>query len=342
MEIKSYPVAKISAGSIVVYNKAIETKQRSEAQLANEANLRSNEFNGYMSPKTKCKVRKMLDTWITSIELRRKKLNQGNYYRNSKITFLTLTLSSQQVHDDNYIKRNLLNRFIIEIQREWKVNHYFWRAEPQENGNIHFHIMIDRYVHWRTLRDKWNSIQKDFGYIEPFIAKFLHNDPNSTDIKGLEKIRNVSAYVIKYCCKVEGGRKIDGRIWGCSDSLRKLTCLEVELDNEVRRYIDEVEKDSKTKVVVKDEFTLIFCNNEKKLREISPHLNNIFLKHYEEMFQNLYTSEGRKKIQIEIEKEKQSATYSGETNRTYNSNVSGRLVNCQLEIFLPRNLSAFN
>lgn len=336
MEIKSYPVAKISAGSIVVYNKSIETRTRSEAQLSNEVNLRATEFNGFMSPKTKCKVRKMLDTWITSIELRRKKLNQGNYYRNSKITFVTLTLSSQQIHDDNYIKRNLLNRFIIEIQREWKVNHYFWRAEPQGNGNIHFHIMIDRYVHWRSVRDKWNSIQKDFGYLDPFIAKFLHNDANSTDIKGLEKVRNVSAYVIKYCCKIEGGRKIDGRIWGCSDSLRKLTCLEIEVDSEVRKYIDAVEQDSKTKVVTKDEFTLIFCNNEKLLKEISPHLNNIFLKHYDEMFQNLYTSAGREKVQKELDREKNLQAYSGEMNSTKNNNCSGRLVNCQLEMFLPR------
>lgn len=342
MEITSYPVAKISASSIVVYNKKIEPRTRSEAQLSNEVNLRDNEFNGFMSPKTRCKVRKMLDTWITAIELRRKKLNQGNYYRNSKITFVTLTLSSPQSHDDNYIKRNLLNRFIIEARQEWGINHYFWRAEPQGNGNIHFHILIDRYVHWKTVRQKWNNIQNDHGYLSEFEKKFLHNDANSTDIRGLEKVRNVSAYIIKYCTKVQGGRKIDGRIWGCSDSLRKLTCLEIELDSEVRKYIDAVEQDSKSKIVVKDEFTLIFCNNEKLLREISPHLNNIFLKHYDEMFRNLYTKEGREKIQREIDQERILATYSPEIPSPHFNNCRPAVVNVQLEIFSGREVFLFN
>lgn len=342
MEIDCYPVAKISASSIVVYNKKVEPRTRSEAQLNNEVHLRDQEFNGFMSPKTRCKVRKMLDTWITAIELRRKKLNQGQYYRNSKITFVTLTLSSQQIHDDNFIKRNLLNRFLVECRQEWKVNHYFWRAEPQKNGNIHFHILIDKYIHWRSIRDKWNNIQKDNGYIDSFEAKFLHTDANSTDIKGLEKVRNVSAYVIKYCTKIMGGRKIDGRIWGCSDSLRKLTCLEVEFDSEVRKYVEAVEKDSRSRIVTKDEFTLIFCDNTKLLREISPHLNNIFLKHYSEMFENLYTSAGREKIKREIEAEKNLQTYSPEKTSQLTANIRPAVVNCQLELFSGREVFLFN
>jgi hypothetical protein len=236
----------------------------------------------------------------------------------------------------------MLNRFIIEARQEWGMYHYFWRAEPQGNGNIHFHLLIDRYVHWKTVREKWNKIQYDNGYLSEFEKKFLHVNANSTDIKGLEKIRNVSAYVIKYCTKIKQGRKIDGRIWGSSDSLRKLTCLEVELDSEVQKYIEAVEKDSKSKVVVKEDFTLIFVDNIKLLREISPHLNNIFLNHYSEMFQNLYTSEGREKVRKEIEREKIPVTYSPERTASH-LNISGpAVVNCQLELFSGRERFLFN
>lgn len=332
---ESIQVAKISASSIVVYNKQLEPPPRSSRQVENEKNLRNQEYNGYMSPKTRCKVRKMLDAWITAVELKRQELGQGKYFRNSKITFVTLTLSSKQAHDDNYIKRNMLNRFLIELRREKGVNHYFWRAEPQENGNIHFHILVDRFIHWRFIRDKWNSIQGDHGYLTEFYSKFLHLDPNSTDIHGLEKINNLAAYVVKYCCKVKNGRTIQGRIWGCSDTLRNLTCFESEMTNEVRNYIEAVEKDSKTKVVTKEEFTLIFCDNRELLKKLSPHLYRKFYAHYNETFDDLYTENGRERIRLKMLTEKMRPTCRAD-RRGYGSVERARpLGSFQLELFSP-------
>lgn len=337
--VESVQVAKISASSIVVYNKQLEIRPRTALQQENEVNLRDNEFNGFMSPKTACKVRKMLDSWITGIELQRQEISQGNYWRNSKITFVTLTLSAKQFHSDNEVKRKMLNRFLIEAKREWQINTYFWRAEPQKKGNIHFHILIDKFIDWQVLRQKWNNIQNDFGYIDLFEKKNGHRNPNSTDIHGLEKLHSVSAYIVKYCCKVKAGRKIDGRIWGCSDNLRKLTCYETYITNQVRQYIDEVKKDKNVKVVKTEDFELIFCNNQAKLRKFSTALYREWKSHYSEVFTSLYTESGRAKIQREIEAEK-TERQAQRTNIPIGQDGRGKvLVSSQLFLFAPSNLA---
>lgn len=82
-----------------------------------------------------------------------------------KMTFITLTLASKQIHTDNEIKATLLNQFLIELRSQYKVNVYIWKAEKQANGNIHFHILTNQYIHWRLLRSLWNRIQEKLGYV---------------------------------------------------------------------------------------------------------------------------------------------------------------------------------
>ncbi|GAH86291.1 unnamed protein product, partial [marine sediment metagenome] len=45
---------------------------------------------------------------------------------------------------------------------------YVWRAEKQENGNIHFHFIVDNFIPWNELRNTWNRIQQNLGYISRF------------------------------------------------------------------------------------------------------------------------------------------------------------------------------
>ena len=179
---------------------------------------------------------------------------KGIFY---KLGFLTLDLPFQQHHDDVTIKHDLLNQFIVEIKNKWFVKNYIWRAEKQNNGNIHFHIIIDRFVDYSWIRNTWNRIcdkldyvqlfaasqQKkfEFGFtysdddynylkkklkgkkeyfkysqsdLDKFIIDTLHHryldgkktgwqNPNSTDIHSIKKIRNVGSYLAKYCAKKE-------------------------------------------------------------------------------------------------------------------------------------------
>lgn len=297
MEKITVPFAKISCNHIVLYGHTLDRSVRSEKQISNESNLRDVQYNGFMSPKTKSKVRRFLEGWITAVEVRRNELRKGKFYRNSKLAFVTLTLSAGQAHNDHYIKRNLFNRFIQECKRKYGMQNYFWRAEAQENGNIHFHILVDCFMPWKEVRSIWNSIQSDHGYIDRFEAKYNHRNPNSTDVHGLEKLRNTVAYVVKYCCKSDGTRPIAGRIWGASDSLRSVGAFEMEVTNNVNDYVQAARRDKKSKVKEGDGYTVIFCDNVELMRKYSPQLYAQWKSHYGDIYGRLY--EGKTEIFIE-------------------------------------------
>ena len=153
-----------------------------------------------------------------------------------KVNFITLTLSSKQVHSDQEIKAELLNQFIIEMRKRWNVKDYVWRAEKQENGNIHFHIATGNFIPWNELRNVWNRIQQKLGYVTRYRENRLEwhkhgfnydprhekkwpyekqlkayktgeqtgwDNPNSVDIHSLQHVGNIKAYFIKYMAKNE-------------------------------------------------------------------------------------------------------------------------------------------
>jgi hypothetical protein len=120
-----------------------------------------------------------------------------------KVNFITLTLASKQVHTHQAIKAKLLNQFLIEAKKKWNLTNYVWRAEQQKNGNLHFHILSDKFIPYNELRDCWNRIQNKLGYIDRFKKTEHKRSPNSTDIHSLRKINNVYQYVTKYMTKIQ-------------------------------------------------------------------------------------------------------------------------------------------
>lgn len=161
--------------------------------------------------------------------------NSGQHYQ-KQITFTTLTLPSKQIHSDTEIKSKCLNQLLIELSRYHKVEQYVWRAEKQKNGNIHFHMLADRYIIWQDIRNRWNRIINKLGYIDRYKieqekfhkagfqvrqeliqtwpaeaqkkayerGKRLNwNDPNSTDIHSIYGITNIKNYLTKYLTKGE-------------------------------------------------------------------------------------------------------------------------------------------
>ncbi|MDV7397395.1 hypothetical protein RZS08_38695, partial [Arthrospira platensis SPKY1] len=100
-----------------------------------------------------------------------------------QLVLLTVTLPSSQVHSDQHIKRHCLVPYMDILKYHYKIQHYFWRAEAQQNGNIHFHIILDRYIPFMDAQDLWNQVIERIGYVTRFARKHNHFKPPTTNIK---------------------------------------------------------------------------------------------------------------------------------------------------------------
>lgn len=112
-----------------------------------------------------------------------------------KLGFVTLTLSAPQFHHDNFIISNMLRRFLDTYQKRNRGLLYIWVSEVQDNGNIHFHITWNIFAHHKQIRDTWNKIQSKFGYTSK------GSNPNSTDVKCVVNVDNISSYISSYIAK---------------------------------------------------------------------------------------------------------------------------------------------
>ena len=242
---------KCRKSSLVVYPsfEQLPVKERDLSYLAE--NREKPKFDGQMSKMTRKKITDIMSGWLQHIAVIMADKKQDRSQHWQYMTFITLTLCSEQVHSDQEVKRLMLNRFLIELQRYHGVKKYLWVAEKQKNGNIHFHICIDQPIWWTKIRDRWNAIQASFGYVDSFENKYKHRNPNSTDIHALDNVDDPEAYLVKYLCKEDYPHLVTGRLWSCSRCLRNVTPYGDVMDEQVRYIMDAgVDRGELEKVVM--------------------------------------------------------------------------------------------
>jgi hypothetical protein len=232
-----YPPPRTNLNNVRSHLVQVEKNGKIELKRISTAFLNSSrQGNGYLSAQAKKRLKLAIEYFLLlNKPINGKSGNSGQHY-NKRITFITLTLPSKQVHTDNEIKSQCLNQFLIEISRYHKVNQYVWRAEYQKNGNIHFHILANNYIIWKDVRNRWNRIINKLNYVDEY-RKEQENyhekgfkvrtellktwpaeqqkkayergkrldwrDPNSTDIHSIYGITNIKAYLTKYLTKEE-------------------------------------------------------------------------------------------------------------------------------------------
>lgn len=201
-------------------------------------------YHGILSLSAKKKIKTIITKWMDALNTKKFISRKNNEWLKYQLTFCTLTLSANQMHDDKFIKREMLNYFFIDLKRQVNFISYLCVCERQENNNIHFHILFEKFIDWKILRSTWNKIQDKHGYIENYRQnqKYYHKDgfklnekllstwseenqykaylkgvaenwsnPNSTDIKDFTEVKNIGAYVTKYVCKGVD-KKVDERM----------------------------------------------------------------------------------------------------------------------------------
>ena len=217
---KSYDHLKISSSELEDINQSFFKSKRKN--------------NGFLSDHAKRKLFKSIDYLLIISDRKKVYSKVQKKYISFRIVFVTLTLPSVQVHTDKEITNKCFNQLLIELNKYHNVKKYVWRAEKQENGNIHYHLLINEFVEWSQLRKRWNRICNKLGYVDSYqssMKEFYKNgfrptnnsndkrtieqqrkayiigqksdwtSPNSTDIHDTRKIHDIKRYISKYMAK---------------------------------------------------------------------------------------------------------------------------------------------
>jgi hypothetical protein len=205
------------------------------------------------------------------------------------LTFTTLTLSANQgIHTDYDIKKQLLDNYLQNLRHSQHLNHYIWRAEPQRNGNLHFHITANQAFDYQYVRDTWNNAQKRLGFIDLFNEKHHHINPNSTDIHSVRKIEKAGAYIAKYVAKIrDDARDIKGKVWDCSQSLKPKAKCQIYCQGNDIDHLQQLEEKYSDRIYTADYFKFVpMTANELKFdlpdswnRQYKEYLTSIKGKH---------------------------------------------------------------
>jgi len=147
--------------------------------------------------------------------------------------------------------------FIEELKRLYGVKYYFWKAEVQKSGNIHFHVVIDVFVHYRKIQNLWNQCLQRLEYINAFAEKHGHRNPPSTHVEVIDSVQKAVSYVIKYVNKDLEGRNIEGRKWGCSKELRDFSVSGYLEDCDMYNYLQYLVLNDKA-LMYKDDFYTVY------------------------------------------------------------------------------------
>lgn len=232
---------------------AHDAKPRNEKSLKNL--VRGFQTRG-VSEATQRKILKHSRVLGLSAEKRTVRNSKGHYVQHL-ISFITLTLPSQQQHDDQFLTKNVLGVFLDKCRKFGILQNYVWRAEKQKNGNIHYHLITDSYAPFSVFRRFWYLALRPYGYIQAYKERFYKmtfqdyckvkgnekrtmaqltsafaygkrtnwEEPPACQADYLQSEKEVAAYISKYISKdeAEGGNFVKGRTWGVSQSVAAAT-----------------------------------------------------------------------------------------------------------------------
>lgn len=206
----------------------------------NLATYRSNRFQGIFKDRAKKRLAEYIDYFVATSPTQLTYCKQLQKSVKFRVNFITLTLPSCQIHSDETIKSKCLSPFLQELSNKHQVDRYLWKAERQSNGNIHFHVTINKFIHYSVIQHTWNRIVNKLGYVDRFQNKHGHRNPHSTEIKSVKNVKRVAAYLAAYLTSKKKNDLIKGRFWSVSESISKYHPVGIYEDNPAFHQINKI------------------------------------------------------------------------------------------------------
>lgn len=277
---------------------------RSQAFIDNQKNLENNIQDGEMSKKARHRISNSINWMVLSAKSKRVWSKKAAKHFRFKVNFITLTLPvSQGNYSDKWIKKELFHAWMQYARVTWGVRNYIWKAETQDNGNIHFHITTDVFIHHKLLRHSWNRLLEKKGVMAGYISKHKAmsfeqydtrynpkdeyspvgmlkryvkgqnegwSNPNSTDVRCVINVKNLAGYLAKYLAKDNPyRRRISGRLWGCNFELSEKRKVVYESAGVSDKELMWIEKNKAFKEI-ECEFGHLYVIKSSELRKELP------------------------------------------------------------------------
>ena len=222
----------------------------------------------WLSKKSQSRVRNIVNLLLecsTRKKVYAKKEKKAFSY---KIGFMTLTLPEDLKLTDHQVHYKIFRPFIRRLQEKHKLAEYLWKAETQDNNQLHYHLTINVFIHWKIINHEWNQqiVKQKYTFTSD------RHERATTQIKSTKDVRNMGAYLCGYVAKkdlykkagrkfikdhynknttvtllpenwfVEGGmykkRVPDIKLWDCSENLKKEK-LSFKMCNSINKEILE-------------------------------------------------------------------------------------------------------
>jgi hypothetical protein len=247
------PVLQIRSKCIISYQQLQELPSLSAEQLLkrmeNIKQAKSGAYSGTLTDGTKKRLTRAIDLLCQTIKSRYIYNPVTGKDVKHKLSFITLTVSSKENYTGRKVYDDCFSKFIRWLRDSQLVRTYVWKLEVQKRGQIHYHITTPSFIHYQAIRDKWNNLQRAAGYLEEYYKEKGHYDPNSTDIHSVKHVKNLANYLIKEFAKTIQNPQTTGKIWDCSQNLKKFGYHTVVENNSMYERIVELCKAGKLPII---------------------------------------------------------------------------------------------
>lgn len=184
------------------------------------ADARKTAYSGTLKEGTKRRLTRAIDLLVQVSKTRYLQVPGTRRITKHRLSFITLTVSSHTNITAREAYDKLLSPFLKWLRDSCQCKTYIWKIELQKRGQIHYHITTPAYIYHKAIRQKWNYLQQKAGTLDDYYKMKGHYDANSTDIHGVNHVKNLANYLIKEYVKTYQNPEIIGKTWDCSLNLK--------------------------------------------------------------------------------------------------------------------------
>jgi hypothetical protein len=184
------------------------------------------------------------------------------------LSFITLTIHNARLLTAKTGYDLVMKHFLQWLRRTKKATSYVWKAEFQNNGQLHYHITTPAWIHYQEIKDKWNNLLRSAGLLDTYQEKFGHWNANSTDIHEVRNIDNLAGYLKKEFCKQIQNQQTEGKLWDCSINLKDNKYFALEYDLKLLTKVYQDLKAGKLKRIELDQCTIYKATTRKNVQNV--------------------------------------------------------------------------